>query len=71
MPILLTPLNKFLQQKSFLLGEKLSAGDIAVASYLYYAKLLLSLDYSQYPSVVAYLERIAARPAFKNTLGKR
>ncbi|AFZ58519.1 glutathione S-transferase family protein [Anabaena cylindrica FACHB-243] len=71
MPILLTPLNKILQQKQFLLGEKLSVGDIAVASYLHYAKVLLSLDYRQYPSVVAYLERIAARPAFKNTLGKR
>ncbi len=71
MPILLMPLNQILQTQPFLLGEKLTAGDIAVASYLHYAKLLLALDYSQYPSVVAYLDRITARPAFKNTLGKR
>jgi glutathione S-transferase len=70
MPILLTALNKILQKQPFVLGEKLTAGDIAVASYLHYAKLLLSLDYSQYPSIVTYLDKIAARPAFKNTVGK-
>lgn len=71
MPRLLTPLNQILQQQPYLLGKKLSVADIAVASYLHYGKILASLDYSKYPSVVAYLDRIAARPAFKNTLGKR
>nr|WP_255345033.1 glutathione S-transferase family protein [Anabaena sp. PCC 7108] len=71
MPILLMPLNQILQKQPFLLGEILTAGDIAVAYYLYAAKLLLSLDYNQYPNVVAYLDRMTARTAFKNTVGKR
>ncbi|BAY24676.1 glutathione S-transferase N-terminal domain protein [Calothrix sp. NIES-2100] len=71
MPILLTPLNQILQQQPFIVSNKLSVADIAVASYLYYAKSLLSLDFSKYPAIVAYLDRVAARSAFKDTLGKR
>lgn len=71
MPRLLTPLNRILQKQSFILGDKLTVADIAVGSYLYYAQLLLSLDFRKYPAVVSYLDRITARPAFKKTLGKR
>ncbi|MBH8551538.1 glutathione S-transferase family protein [Nostocaceae cyanobacterium CENA357] len=71
MPVLLTPINQILQKQSFILGEKLSVADVAIASYLYYAKSVLPLDFSEYPEVVKYLDRIAARPAFKKTMDKR
>ncbi|WGV28929.1 glutathione S-transferase family protein [Halotia branconii CENA392] len=71
MPRLLTPINQILQKQSFILGEKLSAADIAIASYLYYAKLLVPLDLKEYPEVVKYLDRMAARLTFKKTMGKR
>lgn len=71
MPRLLLALNQILQNKSFLVGNNLSAADIAVVSYLYYAKILVPVNYSQYPAINSYLDTMAARPAFKNTIGKR
>ncbi len=71
MPRLLTALNQVLENKSFLVGNKLSAADIAVASYLYYAKILVPVNYSQYPAINSYLDAMATRAAFKNTIGKR
>lgn len=71
MPRLLMPLNDIFEQQSFLLGSELSVADVAVGSYLYYAKVLLSLDFSDYPAVEAYLNRLSERPAFQNTLGQR
>ena len=71
MPRLLTPLNNILQKQPFLIESKFSEADVAVGSYLYYAKILLSLDFSDYPAVESYLSRLSARPAFQNTLGKR
>ncbi len=68
MPLLLIPLNQILQKQWFILGDKLTVADVAVTSYLHYAKLLLSLDFSQHPAVVKYLDKIAAIPVFKNTL---
>ncbi|MFM2061158.1 MAG: hypothetical protein RLZZ507_828 [Cyanobacteriota bacterium] len=60
-PVLLTALNQILQQQQFVLGKKLTAGDIAVAYYLYAAKILLSVNYNQYPGIVSYLDQISAR----------
>lgn len=71
MPRLLSALNQILQNKSFLVGSNLSAADIAVVSYLYYAKILVPVNYSQYPAINSYLNTMATRPAFKNTIGKR
>lgn len=71
MPGLLAALNQILQNKLFLVGNNLSAADIAVVSYLYYAKILVRVDYSQYPAINSYLDTMTIRPAFKNTLGKR
>lgn len=70
MPKLLTALNKILTNKSFLVGEQLTAGDVAVVSYLYYAEKLINLDYSAYPAIVDYLQRMTSRSAFQKTLGK-
>ncbi|AFZ02655.1 glutathione S-transferase family protein [Calothrix sp. PCC 6303] len=71
MPNLLVALNQILQDKSFLVGNKLSAADIAVVSYLYYAKILVPVDYTQYPAINSYLDKMTVREAFKNTVGKR
>ncbi len=71
MPRLLTPLNQILEKQSFLLGADLSVADVAVGSYLHYARVALSLEYDQYPAVEAYLNRLSERPAFQKTLGQR
>jgi glutathione S-transferase len=70
MPRLLAVLNQILENKSFLVGNNLSAADIAVVSYLYYAKLLVAVNYNQYPAINSYLDKMATRPSFKNTIGK-
>ena len=70
-PRLLAPLEEILSQQQFLLAEKLTVADVAVGSYLYYAQYIFQLNLSQYPAVVAYIERLSARPAFAATLGTR
>lgn len=62
-------LNQQLAQQSFLLGEELSAADVAVGALLAYIQLLLKLDLSDYPAVVDYERRLAERPAFQKTIG--
>lgn len=69
MPRLLAPLNDIVEQQPFILGSELSAADVAVGSYLYYAKLGLSLNFSDYPAVDTYLNRLSKRPAFIKTMG--
>ena len=71
MPRLLQPLNQIFHQTSFLIGSELTVADIAVGYYLYMARLLLKLDDSEYPTIVAYLESLSKRPAFQATVGQR
>lgn len=70
-PKLLGPLNDRLAQQSFLMGEAFSVADVAVGSMLAYIPMLLKVDLSEYPAILAYLKRIAERPAFQSTLGAR
>jgi glutathione S-transferase len=67
----LTVLDHLLATKPYLLGEEFSVADVAVGSILAYIPLMLKLDLSPYPSVLSYLERLGARPAFQATMGKR
>lgn len=53
------------------MGSDLSVADVAVGAYLYYAQLILSLDFSVYPAITTYLNRLSERPAFLNTVGNR
>jgi len=69
MPRLLQPLSQIFQKQSFLIGSELTVADVAVGYYLYMAQLLLKLDYSEYPAVVAYLDNLSKRPAFQTTVG--
>jgi len=71
MPRLLQPLNQIFHGTSFLIGSELTVADVAVGYYLYMARLLLKLDYSEYPAVVAYLDNLSKRPAFQTTVGQR
>ncbi|NEQ15686.1 MAG: glutathione S-transferase family protein [Moorea sp. SIO3E2] len=70
-PRLLKPLNEILTDKPFLLGDNLSVADIAVGSYLAYAKILVNLDLKEYPAVADYVMRLSQRPAFRETIGNR
>ena len=67
-PRLLSPLEQIFSQQQFLLGDKLTVADVAVGSYLYYAQSIFQFNLSEYPAIVAYIERLAARPAFAATL---
>lgn len=71
MPRLLNPLNEIFQENDYLMGEEFTVADVAVGYYLYIARLLFSLDWQEYPSVLDYLERLSQRPAFQDTVGKR
>jgi len=69
MPQLLNPLNEIFQNNSYLMGEEFTVADVAVGFYLHGAKIILDLDWQEYPFVNEYLERLSKREAFANTLG--
>ncbi len=69
-PQLLTPLSDRLQQQTFMLGESFSVVDVTIGSVLAYIPLMLKLDLSPYPGVVAYNQRLAERPAFQKAMGR-
>ena len=70
-PRLLAPLNDILAQQPFILGSEMSVADVAIGSYLYYAKILVPTDFSAYPAVETYINRLSERRAFRSTLGQR
>lgn len=70
-PRLLEPLDKLLQSQSYLLGDSFCVADVAVGSILAYIPIMLKLDLSPYPAVGGYIQRLAERPAFAKTIGKR
>jgi glutathione S-transferase len=68
-PQLLGQLNGLLANQPYLLGDRFSAADVAVAALLNYGLMMVKdLDYSPYPNVVSYVERMNARPAFQATM---
>jgi glutathione S-transferase len=71
LPRLLTPLNEFLQQQPFILGEEFTVADVAVGSILAYIPVMLKLDLSAYPAVLNYIQRMSERPAFQKSIGGR
>lgn len=71
MPKLMTALNQILEKQQFILGDELTAADIAVGSILAYIPMMLKLDLSEYPAVVDYIKRISERPAFQKAIGGR
>ena len=71
MPRLLQPLDQRLKETPYLLGHDLSVADVAIASVLAYASLMMKLDYMLYPGILHYLTRLSERPAFQSTIGWR
>jgi len=64
-PRLLGGLERTLEGKTFLFGDAFSAADVAVGSLLAYTVPMLKMEYSGYPAIAAYLQRLAARPAYQ------
>ncbi|MBD2577859.1 glutathione S-transferase family protein [Oscillatoria sp. FACHB-1406] len=61
---LLGSINTVLSERSFLMDEAFSAADVAVGSMLGYGKMMVNADYSAYPAVSEYVQRVTQRPAF-------
>jgi glutathione S-transferase len=59
------PLDEVLSGRQFLVGNGLTAADVAVASVLGWSAMLLKVDYGAYPAAMAYVGRMAQRPAFQ------
>ena len=69
MPKLFPPLNEHFTKHDYLINDQFSAADIAVGAYLAYMPMMLQLDFSDYPGITKYVERLSQRPAFKTTMG--
>jgi glutathione S-transferase len=67
-PRLLSGLEGQLAKREWLVGDRLTAADIAVGSILAYATLMLKQDYTDYPAIAAYLKRLGDRPPFQRTI---
>jgi glutathione S-transferase len=68
MPRLFPPLNQLFEQQPFVLGEILTVADVAVGSILAYIPMLLKLELSDYPEILAYIKRLSERPACQKTI---
>jgi glutathione S-transferase len=67
----LNMLNQWLGSRSYLLGDDFGVADVAVGALLSYIPMMLKLDLSEYAVVAAYLDRLAARPAFQKAILKK
>lgn len=70
-PVLLGPLSDRLLHQSYILGESFTVADVALGSMLAYIPLMLKLDLSPYPGVVAYITHLTERPAYKKVMSGR
>jgi glutathione S-transferase len=65
-PHLLGNLDLILSNQPYLIGETFSAADIAVGSLLGYIPMLLKeFDFTPYPNVMNYMQRLQERPAYE------
>ncbi|WAL58799.1 glutathione S-transferase family protein [Thermocoleostomius sinensis] len=67
----LTFLDQYLDSRSFLIGDQLSAADIAVGSFLAYMPIMLKLGFEDYAAVDRYVKQLVARPGFQKSIGAR
>eukprot|EP00798_Chlamydomonas_sp_ICE-L_P002078 gene2078-18261_t len=71
MPATLGTLDAYLSTREYLEGD-FSVSDVAVGAYLLYVPAFLpNVDLSPYPNVLAYMARLAARPACAATVASR
>jgi glutathione S-transferase len=71
MPILMGGLEQIFANQDYILGSAFSVADVALGAMLNYIPMMLKLDLSAYPQVVEYMQRVAARPAFQQTIANR
>ena len=67
-PRLLTGLNKILENQAYITGDNFTVSDVAIASILGYAIMMLQMSYADYPAIDAYMKRISDRPAYKKAI---
>lgn len=68
---LLTPLAHHLERTPYFMGESFGVVDVAVGSYLAYSRIMLSMEFANYPAIARYLQDICSREAFQKTIGAR
>jgi len=64
-------LNDHLRHQPFLVGHTFSVADVAVGALLGYIPLMLKLNFSEYPAVMEYVNRLTIRPAYQKAIGGR
>ena len=67
-PRLLNGLQKILENQHYITGENFTVSDVAVATILGYAIMMLQMSYADYPAIDAYIKRISDRPAYKKAI---
>jgi glutathione S-transferase len=71
MPRLFGALSQILEHQPFLLGDRFTAADVAVGSYLAYIPMMLKIGYEDYPVLQRYVSSLMERPGFQNSIGAR
>ncbi|OIP70911.1 MAG: glutathione S-transferase [Oscillatoriales cyanobacterium CG2_30_44_21] len=67
-PKLLAGLNKLLESRTYIAGDRLTVSDIAVGTILGYAVMMLQMSYADYPAIDSYTKRIGDRAAYKKAI---
>ncbi|PZU92831.1 MAG: glutathione S-transferase [Pseudanabaena sp.] len=67
-PRLLAGLNKLLEDRTYIAGDRLTVSDIAVGTILGYAVMMLQMSYADYPAIDSYIKRTSDRPAYKKAI---
>ncbi|GAB4341267.1 MAG: glutathione S-transferase family protein [Cyanophyceae cyanobacterium] len=70
-PRLMAPLNALLEGQDYIAGDGFTVADVAVGSMLFYIPFMLKIEFTDYPAIAAYLQRIMARPAFVKAILNR
>ncbi len=68
MPRHMTMLDQLFTKQPYILGDEFSVADVAVGSLLAFIPVMLKLDLSAYPAVVAYIQRMVDRPAYQSAI---
>ncbi|NOK07969.1 glutathione S-transferase family protein [Corallococcus exercitus] len=68
--LIFSTLEKRLGEAPYLAGEELTAADIMTVFSLTTMRLFKPYDLSPWPNILAYLQRIGARPAYRRAMQK-
>jgi glutathione S-transferase len=68
--LVFSTLEKRLGEAPYLAGEELTAADIMTVFSLTTMRLFKPYDLSPWPNILAYLQRIGARPAYRRAMQK-